>query len=130
MPYTIDQEAERFMRSPFSIERMATRYKTDNNLFSFPSPTLETIEKYLFFLLKHSTVKIMDAKYRYKPDYLSYDEYGTVILWELLMYVNSIFAVEDFDLKEVVVPTLPAIIEMNQANFPEKEVDELLAVNW
>ena len=130
MPYTIDQEARRYARSPFSIERMADRYKTDNDLFSFPSPTFETIEKYLYFLLRNSTVKVMDAKYRWKPDYLSYDEYGTVVLWELLMYVNQVFAVEDFNLKEVVIPSLSSIIEMNQANFPKKEVDELTSVNW
>lgn len=130
MPYTIDQEAKRFLRSPFSIEKMADRYKTDNGLFSFPSPTLATIEKYLFFLLRNSTVKVMDSKYRWKPDYLSYDEYGTVILWELLMYVNSVFSVEDFNLKEVVVPSLPSIIEMNQANFSEKDVDQLTSINW
>ena len=129
MPYTIDQEAQRFAASPFSIERMADRYKTDNDLFSFPSPTLETIEKYLFFLLRNSTVKTMDSKYRWKPDYLSHAEYGTVILWELLMYVNQVFSVEDFDLKEVVIPSLSAIIEMNQANFPKKDVDELTSVN-
>ena len=130
MPYTIDQEAERFSRSPFSLERMADRYKTNNELFSFPSPTLETVERYLFFLLRNSTVKILDSKYRWKPDYLSYDEYGTVVLWELLMYVNQVFAVEDFNIKEVVIPSLQSIIEMNQANFPTKEVDELTSVNW
>lgn len=130
MPYTIDQEAENFVSSPFSLGRMADRYKTDNNLFSFPSPTLETIEKYLFFLLRNSKVKIMDSKYRCKPDYLSFDEYGTVILWQLLMYVNQVFSVEDFDLKEVVIPSLAAIIEMNQANFPKKDVDELTSVEW
>ena len=130
MPYTIDQEVKKFIRSPFSIEKMADRYKTDNDLFSFPSPTLATIEKYLYFLLRNSTVKVMDSKYRWRPDYLSYDEYGTVVLWQLLMYVNVVFAVEDFDLKEVVVPSLTSIIEMNQANFPTKDVSELTSVNW
>lgn len=130
MPYTIDQEAKKYSRSPFSIEKMADRYKTENNLFSFPSPTLTTIEKYLYFLLRNSTVKIMDSKYRWKPDYLSFDEYGTVVLWQLILYVNSVFAVEDFDLKEVVVPSLSAIIEMNQSNFPKKNVADLTAVNW
>jgi hypothetical protein len=130
MPYTIDKEAERFARSPFSIEKMADRYKTNNNLFSFPSPTLATIEKYLFFLLRNSTVKTLDAKYRWKPDYLSHAEYGTVVLWQLLMYVNQVSAVEDFDLKEVVVPSLQAIIEMNQSNFRKKDVDELTSVDW
>ena len=72
----------------------------------------------------------MDSKYRWKPDYLSYDEYGTVVLWQLILYVNSVFAVEDFDLKDVVVPSLSAIIEMNQSNFPKKAVAELTSVNW
>lgn len=130
MPYTIDKEAKRFTRSPFSIEKMADRYKTDNDLFSFPSPSLETIDEWLFFLLRNSEVKVLDGKYRYKPDYLSHDEYGTVILWQLLMYVNGVFAVEDFDLKEVVVPSVQAIIEMNQANFPKKEPDELQGIEW
>ena len=130
MPYTIDQEVKKFVRSPFSIERMADRYKTDNTLFSFPSPTLETIEKYLFFLLRNSTVKIMDSKFRYKPEYLSHAEYGTVVLWQLLMYVNGVFAVEDFDLKDVVVPSISSIIEMNQDNFPKKEVSELESISW
>lgn len=130
MPYTIDKEAERFARSPFSIEKMADRYKTNNNLFSFPSPTLATIEKYLFFLLRNSTIKILDAKYRYKPDYLSHAEYGTVVLWQLLMYVNQVYTPEDFDLKEVVIPSLQAIIEMNQSNFRQKDVDELTSVDW
>lgn len=127
---TIDQEAKKFAKSPFSIEKMADRYKTDNNLFSFPSPTLETIEKWLFFILRNSKIKVMDAKYRWKPDYLSYDEYGTVILWELLMYVNQVFAVEDFNLKDVVIPSLSAIIEMSQANYPKKSVDELTSIDW
>ena len=130
MPFTIDQEAQKFAKSPFSIEKMGDRYKTNNDLFSFPAPTLSTIEKYLFFLLKNSTVKTMDAKYRWKPDYLSHAEYGTVILWELLMYVNQVFSVEDFNLREVVIPSLPAIIEMNQANYPKKDVNDLTSVNW
>ena len=130
MPYTIDQEVKKFVRSPFSIEKMADRYKTDNELFSFPSPTLVTIEKYLFFLLRNSTVKIMDSKFRYKPDYLSHAEYGTVIMWQLLMYVNAVFAVEDFNLKEVVVPSISSIIEMNQDNFPKKDVNELESISW
>jgi len=130
MPYTIDKEAQRFARSPFSIEKMADRYKTNNDLFSFPSPTLSTIEKNLFFLLRNSTIKTLDAKYRWKPDYLSHAEYGTVILWQLLMYVNQVFAVEDFNLKEVVIPSLSSIIVMNQSNFPKKNVDELTSVDW
>jgi hypothetical protein len=46
------------------------------------------------------------------------------------MYINGVFSVEDFDLKTVVIPSLSSIITMNQSNFPQKEVDELEAINW
>ena len=130
MSVTIDSETKQLIRSPLDISKMSDRYKTANGIFSFPSPTLATIEKYLYFLLRNSTVKVMDSKFRWKPDYLSHDEYGTVVLWQLLMYVNAVFAVEDFDLKEVVIPSLSSIIEMNQSNFPKKDVEELTSVNW
>ena len=130
MPNTIDKEAKRFASSPFSIEKMSPRYKTENNLFSFTSPSLDTVEEYIFFLLRNSTVKNMDSKYRWKPDYLSYDEYGTPILWQLLMYINQVFSVEDFNLKEVIIPSKAAIIEITQSNFAKKDVDKLPSINW
>jgi len=130
MPYTIDKEAESYSLSTFNIENMCDRYKTDNLFFSFPSPTLATIEKHLFFLLKYSTVKVFESKYRYRPDYLSFDEYGTVVLWEFLMFINQVPSLEDFDIPEVVIPSLEAIITMTRSNFPKKPVDRLQEINW
>jgi hypothetical protein len=131
MPVLIDDESKQFARSPFDIGKMGNRYKTENELFSFPSPTLATIEKNLFFLLRNSSFDIWEPKYRFRPDYLSFDTYGVVTLWELLMYVNGVFSVEDFDdLTNVVVPSLQSVIELNRDNFPKKPTDELFEVNW
>jgi hypothetical protein len=131
MPVLIDDESKAFARSPFDIGRMGERYKTTNELFSFPSPTLETIEKNLFFLMRNSSYDKWEPKYRFRPDYLSADKYGTVTLWELLMYVNGVFSVEDFDsLGNVVVPSLQSVVEINKDNFPLKSTDELTEINW
>lgn len=130
MAITIDTETRQQRRSPFDISKMADRYKTENGLFSFQSPTLETIEKNIYFLLRNSTIEKFESKYRFKPDYLSYDRYGTPILDQLLLYVNSVQTVEDFNLQEVIIPTKQAVIEMLRDNFPEKESSELTEVNW
>jgi len=130
MSFTIEDEVKQFVRSPFNIGKMGAQYKTENDLFSFPSPTLSTIDKHLFFLLRNSKIDKFAPKYKYKPDYLSFDQYGTTILWQLLMYVNGVPSAEDFVLKEVVIPSIQAIVEMNKDNFPEEETDKLREVNW
>lgn len=130
MAFTIEDETKQFIRSPFNIGKMGDQYKTENDLFSFPSPTLATIDKFLFYLLRNSKIKKFAPKYKYRPDYLSFDEYGTTILWQLLMYVNGVPSAEDFVLKEVVVPSLQSIVTMNRDNFPEIPTEELKEVNW
>lgn len=127
---TIDKEAIKQLQSPFDIEKFGTRYKTDNDYFTFPSPSLDTINKNLYYLLKNSTEKEFEQKYRYRPDYLSYDEYGTTILWQLLLYVNNVFSTEDFDLQTVIVPTLDAIIYILNDLYSIPEPQDLSSVEW
>lgn len=126
----IDYETIENLQSPLDIERFTRRYKTGNDYFIFPSPSLEVIEKNLFFLLRNSVEKEFNAKYRFRPDYLSFDEYGTPILWQMLMYVNSIFSVEDFDLSRVLVPSFQSVTDILPNLIPEQEVDEVQEVNW
>ena len=126
----IDYETTENLQSPLDIERFTRRYKTTNNYFMFPSPSLEVVDRNLFFLLRNSIEKDFDAKYRFRPDYLSFDEYGTPLLWQMLMYVNSVFSVEDFDLSKVLVPSFQSVTEILPNLIPEQEVDEVQQVNW
>lgn len=112
MSETIDNEARTRSKMPLDLDYMAKRYQTDNSIYSFTSPSLWTIEKNLFYLLKHSYEVSLDKKYIRKPWLLSYDQYGTVILEYLLMYINGIFSAEDFDIPIVVLPTMSSIIEI------------------
>jgi len=127
---TIDNESKSRIRSPIDLDNMAKRYKTDNGLYTFTSPSLWTIDKHLFYLLRNSTQKDFESKYKYKPDYMSYDEYGTVVLEYLLMYINGVFSVEDFDLNTIIIPSFDAIVEICQDKFPKQDVDNLEVVSW
>lgn len=131
MAQTIDNEARQRIRMPFDVDNFANRYQTSNGLITFPSPSLWTIEKNLFYLLKNSIEVNLEPKYKMKPWLLSYDQYGTVILEPLLMYVNGIPCVEDFDMDTVVLPKLNAIIEICQDKFSKiSNVDSLEKIEW
>ena len=127
---TIDNEAKQRAKLPTDMDKMAERYKTTNGYYTFTSPSLWAIEKNLWFLLRNSVEKELEPKYVMRPDYLSFDEYGTVSLAFLLMYVNGIFSIEDFDQKTVVVPSFTSIVDMCQDNFPVKDADDLDSIDW
>jgi len=127
---TITEEAQQRQLSPLSIGSMGETYKTTNDIFTFPSPELWTIERNLYFLLRNSDQEKFDQKYKYRPDYLSFDKYGTTILAFLLMFVNGVSCIEDFNLENVVIPGISSIIDMCRDNIPKKSVDKMTEVNW
>ena len=133
MALTVDGEATARSRQSIDFEKQSDRLKTNNDYFTFPDPNLETIEKYLFYLLKNSEeVEFDGSRYTYRPDYVSYDFYGTPSLDKFIMFVNGIRTVEDFiGLKTIVVPSLDAITFMLKDNFdPSKDVEDLESVGW
>jgi hypothetical protein len=65
-----------------------------------------------------------------RPDYLSFDEYNTVILAPLLMYVNGVFCTEAFDLNEVIIPKLSFISDILKDKYPEILATKLEVINW
>jgi len=130
MAFTIDAESKQNINMPIDLSKMAPMYKCENGLFVFPSPSLWTIEKNLYFLMRNSIKKTFESKYKMRPDYLSYDEYNTVVLAPLLMRVNGVFAIEEFNLNEVIIPELSYIIEILSDQAKDKSINELDTVNW
>jgi len=130
MSITIDREAKQFKNLAVDIGKMGDRYRTSNGYFTFPSPTLWTIEKNLFYLLRNSTKKEFKQKYIMRPDYAAYDEYGTVCLKDLLMFVNGIQCIEDFNLSTIIFPSFGSIVEICSDNFPSREPEDLTEVEW
>jgi len=131
MTVLIDNEAKRQLDSPLDFENFGRRYKTENELYTFPDLNLETIDKNLFYLLRNSKEVNFELKYKYRPDYLSFDTYGSTILWELIMYINEIFSVEDFNLIKVVLPSMDSIVFIFPDLFRmDYESDNLDIVAW
>jgi len=130
MSITIDVESRQRVIIPIDIDFMTDTYKTTSGLFTFPSLSLWTIEKNIFYLLRDSVQKTFERKYLMRPDYLSFDEYGTTALAQLLMYVNNVSSIEDFDLDTVIVPTFETIVDICKDKFPVKKNEDLIEVNW
>jgi hypothetical protein len=130
MPDLISTEATQNLQSPLDIENFGQRWKTSNNYFTFPDPNLLTLDKNLYYLLRHSEEIKFNGKYKYRPDYLSYDYYGTVMLWEMLLYVNNVFSLEDFDLNTVVIPSFEAVTFILQDSFQIPDSEDLQSIDW
>lgn len=133
MADTVYDESRDRSRQAIDFEKQSNRYKTENDYFTFPDPNITVLEKYLYYLLKNSKeVEFNNSMYQYRPDYVSFDYYGTPNLDKLLMFVNGIRTVEEFtNLKTVLVPSLQSINTILQDNFdPDKDVDDLEAVGW
>ncbi len=130
MSITIEQESRTRSRLAIDINYSGNRYKTSNDIFTFPTPSLETIDQHLYYLLKNSEEKNFERQYLMRPDYLSFDEYGTISLAQLLMYVNAVASPEVFDLQTVIIPSLSAITEMLKDKFPVQETENLIEVTW
>ena len=130
MTELISTEAVQNLQSPLDIEKFGQRWKTENNYFTFPDPNLLTLDKNLYYLLRHSEEVLFENKYKYRPDYLSYDYYGTVILWEMILYVNNVFSLEDFDLNTVVIPSLEAVTFIIQDSFKIPAPEDLQSIDW
>ncbi len=127
---TIDQESTKRSLHPLNLDNMSERYITDNGLYVFTSPFFWTLEKNYFYLLANSKKVPLQQKYRCRPDYLSKDEYDTVILAPVLMYVNSCFTREDFIMDNVMVPTITAIIDVANDKYPLVNPSEMTHVDW
>jgi len=126
---TIEDESKSRIRLATNQDYFSKRYKTSSGIYTFTSPSLWTIEKNLFFLLKNSRKEEFKSIYKMKPDYLSFDEYGTVTLDYLLMYVNFVYKIEDFDLINVIIPEKDAIVEICYDKYSKVDKNSLEEIN-
>lgn len=125
MANTIDVAAKRNINLSVDVDKHRRRLlKTDGNVsVQFVGPVITTFEKFRFFLLKNSEVRTLKENFKFRPDYLSHDEYGTVALWPLLLFINDVASIEEFDLEEVIVPNYTSILQITR--FTELNIDPI-----
>ena len=114
----VDIESKRRKRLRVDIDKHRFIYRTfevdsDSNtsvLINFVSPSIFIYETFRFYLLKNSVLKELDTKYYFRPDYLSYDEYCTTVIWTMILYINGISNIESFiNIEKLYIPTMDAI---------------------
>jgi hypothetical protein len=123
--YTLDAETNSNISLTTDIDNLRAQYKTENGLFIFPSFEVWAVEKNLFYLLQRSKQIPMTPKLKYRPDYVSYQEYGTVALWPLILFVNGAYSIEEFVMPTILVPDFAAILEVARDRFLPKPVSDL-----
>lgn len=96
-------------------------------------------EKYYEILLENTVIVVLTdeeyLKYRFKPKVLSYDLYGTKELHYLLLRLNHVYSVINFDFKELrvfntnIIALLNEIMILENDTLIENEVDIIREIN-
>ena len=88
---------------------------------SLVAPCLTILDKYRFYILENCAKRRLEKKYFYRPDYLSYDEYGTTNWWYLILYINDIPTLQDFTREDILVPNFDCISRLSEISTEEKQ---------
>ena len=96
-------------------------------------------EKYYELLLDNTVIVVLTdeeyLKYRFKPKVLSHDLYGTMELHYMLLRLNHVYSVTNFDFKEVrvfntnILSLLNEIMILENEEFIENEVNVIKEIN-
>lgn len=95
-------------------------------LIQFVAPKIIAYEEYRFYLLQNSEVKSIVPKNFYRPDYVSYEEYGTTNLWSLILYINDIPTIEDFSIKDILIPSYASVLNISKDMVKRSFVTEIV----
>jgi len=95
-------------------------------LIQFVAPKIIAYEDYRFYLLQNSVRRQLSIDRYYRPDYVSYDEYGTTNLWALLLFINDIPTIEDFVVEDILIPSRGAIANISRDNLLRNLITEVV----
>jgi hypothetical protein len=102
------------------------RYRYIWNGTTFYSPSLEVIDKIKPFLIANADYVLFEPKYVMRPEYLSYDQYGTTDYWYILMYINNIFTISEFNMTHIYIPRRTAMQEILSKKIAKTDTDREL----
>ena len=96
-------------------------------------------EKYYELLLEHTTIAVLSneeyLRYRLQPKRLAHDLYGNQDLYYLLLRLNHVYSIINFDFTEVrvftseIINLLNEIMVMESEDFIDNEMSVLKKIN-
>jgi hypothetical protein len=130
----ISLEAKRNYKSLYNFDTFKDAYKIkavvelENGRISarpiiFVDLNMPFMEMHKHYLLARSDIIEFTPRWINRPNYLSYDMYGTTSFAPLLLFLNNKISFLDFDFDYVVVPRISAIKELiisNQRLYPDR----------
>ena len=111
------------------IEHSKTNKLTLSNVSKtiFIKGIMEVNDSHLFqdyydYIMSNLLVREINIdKYRYKPEYVSYDIYGTTDLWYLILWINNMGSALDFTKKTINIFNPGNLDFLNKAIEKQKE---------
>lgn len=103
---TIDELIENGLGDPYCPDKLCYRTVVTENNKSIIIPTESFIDKYYDIIRDEYCEKMTMTdedyeKYKYNPKRLSYDSFGTVELWHLILRINNMSSVLEFNKKTI-----------------------------
>jgi hypothetical protein len=112
---------------------------TNSNDEKFIINITNVFEQYYEILLENTVIVTLTdeeyLKYRFKPKVLSFDLYGTIELHYLLLRLNHVYSVINFDFTELrvfntnIIDLLNEILVLENDNLIGNEVDVIKEIN-
>jgi len=126
--FTIKNDAKQKSSKIHSLDNFRSRYveidwETGRSVI-FPACEIYAYEKHFFRLLSESKKETFKPRWEKRPDYASFDMYGTETYWTLLLFVNNIYSIEDFiDLDFIFVPPINLVNSIIDDRVKETEIE-------
>jgi hypothetical protein len=100
------------------------RYRNTN--VRFPSGEIYTYEKNLYILISQSSLVTFRTSWIMRPDYTSYDMYNNEMYWPVILFVNRIYCIEEYNnLDKVLIPPIHVILAITSDKIPYGTVTKL-----
>jgi len=112
----LDNFRSRYIDAPLGVDFTVT----------YPSTEIYTYEHHYFVLLSKSSYVEFKPSWEMRPDYTSFDMYGSVLFWPLILFVNNVYSIEDFiDLDGVYIPPYRFVLQMVRDRVPKHHIEPL-----
>lgn len=128
--YSIRTEAKMNSNLVSDIDNFRSKYleydyETDISCLA-PAFEIYSLEVNKFTLLRDCKLATFKNNWRMRPDYASYDLYGTVIYWPIILFANSVQSIEDFkDFEKIYVPAFSSIMQVLRNKVPSDEIEKI-----
>ena len=100
-------------------------YDTDISCLA-PAFEIYSLEKNRFLLMRDCKYILFKNIWRMRPDYCSFDQYGSVIYWPIILFANNCQSIEDFkDYEKIFIPDFSSIMQVLRNKVPSDEVEIL-----